>query len=311
VVFALFISAVSCSYNFAAVEQFADAQWNCADISCSSKVSEGQFQPNYECAEFVSRSLINGGFIPNISPYASQSELEYYSYSGQIYDLLWVSSKQGPPLGLEDLLIVLGWTQTSVCTLPNVIMMTGSDGPYSHTGICIGNNLADAHNMAEYHQPPTGLGSPIDTIYTPPSSATSTQTTTASSKTSKATGTGASSKTSASGTGSSGSGSTGSGSTGTGSSSSSSSTESSSTGTGATGTGATGTGSGSSSKSSSTGTGSTSTESTGTGSTGTGATGTGSNTSGTGGDSRASAGRTHGGSSRSGCVMDRQSELSN
>ena len=30
---------------------FANGQWNCVDIQCSSRVSPGTFQPNYECAE--------------------------------------------------------------------------------------------------------------------------------------------------------------------------------------------------------------------------------------------------------------------
>jgi len=66
---------------------------------CHQTVAEGQYQPQYQCAEFVSRSLINGGYITGISPFASQNDLEYYKYNGKTYDLLWVSSKQGGPLG--------------------------------------------------------------------------------------------------------------------------------------------------------------------------------------------------------------------
>jgi hypothetical protein len=71
--------------------------------------SLGEYQPDYQCAEFVSRSLAAGGYIPGLHGNESQSRFLNYHHNGKTYDLLWVSHKQGGPLGLEDLLIVLGW----------------------------------------------------------------------------------------------------------------------------------------------------------------------------------------------------------
>jgi hypothetical protein len=107
--FVLLFCTLALAKNFTAVVEFADDNWMCADVSCSQyalfpsstfpslshfhsphistklfskldiylmqfkrKVSIGQSQPNYECAEFVSRSLAAGGFIPNLGPLDSQ-----------------------------------------------------------------------------------------------------------------------------------------------------------------------------------------------------------------------------------------------
>jgi hypothetical protein len=132
-------------------QNFADDQWfylqasvyvfcvfflpllfrNCADPSCSSTVPAGSGQPNYECAEFVSRSLASGiipllflllsslhvvsvyflaGYVPNLGPLDPQANYGSYSYNGQTYDLLWTSSQSGGPLGVEDFLQASGWS---------------------------------------------------------------------------------------------------------------------------------------------------------------------------------------------------------
>src|SRR5579872_2117576 len=39
-----------------AAAQYADSHWNCANAACSSTVSAGSGQPNFQCAEFVARS---------------------------------------------------------------------------------------------------------------------------------------------------------------------------------------------------------------------------------------------------------------
>ncbi len=57
--------------NVTATVEFANDNWNCAVADCSSHVQEGQYQPNYQCAEFVARSLAAGigpwPFISSIS----------------------------------------------------------------------------------------------------------------------------------------------------------------------------------------------------------------------------------------------------
>jgi len=135
------------------VSAFADANWNCADVACTQTVPAGSAQPNYECAEFVSRSLAAGGYIPGLQPKDAQSAYGSYSYKGITYDLLWVSSKQGPPLGLQDFLEVLGWSQVSSVDAATVAFVTGSEGPYHHVVVGVSPGTLDAHNMARYHVP--------------------------------------------------------------------------------------------------------------------------------------------------------------
>jgi len=156
-------------YNITGVVEFANDNWMCADVSCSQRVSIGESQPNYECAEFVSRSLAAGGFIPNINPWADQNDYYKYQYDGVAYDLLWVSSKQGGPNGLEDFLKKMGWTTTSNTDVQaaHVLMLVGSEGPFSHTAIGVAEGLTDAHNVA-HHLAPLDVYLGVDLIYVPP-----------------------------------------------------------------------------------------------------------------------------------------------
>eukprot|EP01113_Clastostelium_recurvatum_P024285 TRINITY_DN28_c0_g1_i2.p1 TRINITY_DN28_c0_g1~~TRINITY_DN28_c0_g1_i2.p1 ORF type:complete len:204 (+),score=33.29 TRINITY_DN28_c0_g1_i2:70-612(+) len=166
---AFFFAASFVSADPSAVTAFADANWNCANAACTSKVAVGQGQPNYQCAEFVSRSLAAGGYIPGIGPHDSQNSYLNYKHNGVAYDLLWVSSKQGGPKGLEDLLKVLGWT-----TVPNnqvqagyALMLVGAEGAFSHTAVGVANGLTDAHNVAHLRAP-TSVYLGINLIYKPP-----------------------------------------------------------------------------------------------------------------------------------------------
>ena len=115
--------------------------------------------------------MVVGGYIPNITPTASQSSYLNYKYNGITYDLLWVSSKQGPPKGLEDLLIVLGWknmgTSTSNIHPASAVMCNGSGGAYHHVVVGVGNNVVDAHNVARYQA--SGSIYHINAVYNPPS----------------------------------------------------------------------------------------------------------------------------------------------
>jgi len=136
---------------------FANAQWNCADVSCSQTVCTGCGQPNYECAEFVARSLASAGLIP-LSPYAAQSQYGSFNANGKTYDLLWVSSKNGGIIGLEDYLSDSGWNscQSNGCVTDcSALMVVGSEGPYSHTVVGVAPQVCDAHNVARYQVPPS------------------------------------------------------------------------------------------------------------------------------------------------------------
>jgi len=149
--------------------QFADQEWNCADVSCSSHVCTGCGQPNYQCAEFVARVLASGGLIP-LSPTAPQSSYEYFHANGRTYDLLWVSSKNGGITGLDDYLGDSGWTScggyNTCVTECSALIVVGADGPYSHAVAGVGLELCDAHNVARYHVPPSIYS--LDNVWNPP-----------------------------------------------------------------------------------------------------------------------------------------------
>jgi len=137
------------------VQPFGDRNWDCANPDCTSVVADGAGQPNYECAEFVARSLAAGGLIPNIGAFAAQSSYGNYHYNSVVYDLLWVSSKQGGPLGLGDCLLKMGWhsngTTASAIKIGSYVAVDGSAGAYSHVALGVGSELLDAHNNARYH----------------------------------------------------------------------------------------------------------------------------------------------------------------
>jgi len=148
---------------------FANAQWNCVLPNCATRVPAGTGQSAYECAEFVSRSLASAGMIP-ISSMAAQSAYGSFHAHGKVYDLLWVSSKQGGPLGLDDYLRDSGWKDCgAAATCVNdcsALMVVGSEGPYSHTVVGVGREVVDAHNVARYHEPPSFYH--IDNVWNPP-----------------------------------------------------------------------------------------------------------------------------------------------
>jgi hypothetical protein len=162
------VAAVSAG-NITALVQFANRNWNCADASCSRTVAIGQGQPDYQCAEFVSRSIAAGGFIPGLGPTAAQSAYLNFKYDGVAYDLLWVSSKQGGPKGLEDFIKVMGWRTTADNDVQagHVLMLTGAEGKFSHTAIGVAKDLTDAHNVA-HNQAPVSVYIGVDLIYAPP-----------------------------------------------------------------------------------------------------------------------------------------------
>jgi predicted dienelactone hydrolase len=157
-----------------ACSSFAEQQWNCADPQCSETVPEGTPQPSYQCAEFVSRTLAASGHI-NLDPLAPQSQYGSYTWSGTTYDLLWVSSQQGGPLGLEDFLNAMGWqnagTDPGAVNDCSALMVNGAEGPYSHTCVGVGPNVVDAHNNARHQKPASYYH--INAIWNPPGSSLS------------------------------------------------------------------------------------------------------------------------------------------
>jgi hypothetical protein len=148
--------------------QYADSHWNCTDPSCSSTVAEGDAQPNFQCAEFVSRSLAADGLIPGLTQDSDQSAYQYYkAQNGQNYDLLWVgwTSSDGYDTtpGLYQFLTDTGLASDigndpADAAPGDVVIYHEGDG---HTGLLIqtgttvngSDTIIDAHNNARYHAP--------------------------------------------------------------------------------------------------------------------------------------------------------------
>jgi len=93
-----------------------------------------------------------------------------HKVNGKTYDLLWVSSVQGLPYGMEDYLQDMGWvnigTDCNKVQAGHAIITTGSDGPHSHTIVGVGPKLADAHNAGHLHTNPCFYT--VEAIYAPP-----------------------------------------------------------------------------------------------------------------------------------------------
>jgi Putative peptidoglycan binding domain/Putative amidase domain len=141
---------------------YADSHWNCATAACTSRVSAGSAQPNFQCAEFVARSLAAEGKVPGLTSNSPQSAYgSYRARNGQTYDLLWVGvdasgyNDEGIP-GLYQYL-----TQNRVGTNIGNNPSRAAPGDVTfhfegqgHTGLLVqtgSNPLADFHNNARYH----------------------------------------------------------------------------------------------------------------------------------------------------------------
>jgi len=155
----------------AGVVYFANKNWNCADVACSSTVPAGSGQPGYACAEFSARSLCYGGYIPGVGAYDPQGSYYSYSYGGTTYDLCLTTS-------MSDALGALGFTklaaQASSVTAGVAVFGDGGDGYFSHAVIGVGPQTVDAHNNARYNIAVTDdLFQGIDACWGPPGSPSS------------------------------------------------------------------------------------------------------------------------------------------
>ena len=52
------------SSQVAAAVKFADANWNCLDVLCKTRVPKGSGQPVYGCAPFVAHCLAAAEWVP-------------------------------------------------------------------------------------------------------------------------------------------------------------------------------------------------------------------------------------------------------
>jgi len=143
------------------VVYFANANWNCANVACTSRVAAGSGQPGYECAEFVSRSLAYGSYIAGLSSTASQAT--YGSWKG--YNLLLCTS-------LSSFLGSIGFkkqanAQTSVHPA-TAIFGDGGEGSFSHACIGVGTGTVDCHNNARNGNTASGIMyKGIDAVWSP------------------------------------------------------------------------------------------------------------------------------------------------
>jgi hypothetical protein len=141
---------------------YADAHWNCTTAACTARVPAGSAQPNFQCAEFVSRSLAAEGKVPGLTSNSAQSAYgSYRAKNGQTYDLLWVGvdangyNDEGIP-GLYQYLTQNG-VGTNIGNTPSKAVpgdVTFHFEGQGHTGLLVqtgSNPLADFHNNARYH----------------------------------------------------------------------------------------------------------------------------------------------------------------
>jgi hypothetical protein len=144
------------------VVYFANTHWDCADISCSSRVPAGSGQPTYECAEFVARSVAYGGYFPGLSPSAPQST--YLNWKG--YDLCYTTH-------LADALQKLaGYKKVassgSAVVAAGAIFGDAGDGSWSHTCVGIKAATVDCHNNAREDVSASGIMfKGVDAVFAP------------------------------------------------------------------------------------------------------------------------------------------------
>jgi hypothetical protein len=165
---------------------YADTAWNWLSPSGSGggTVGSGDDQPDFQCAEFVSRALAAAGLIPGLnqwSPRTGSGSFEQYNAFGKTYNLLNVGSAAihitwpidlgiGYNLGLYDYLIDSGigtdiGFNTGAAMPGDVVFWYGDNSPADgthrhHAGLLATTGTAsettyDAHNFARYHQPIT------------------------------------------------------------------------------------------------------------------------------------------------------------
>lgn len=141
---------------------FADSHWSWTAWNDSTPVPFGSSQDNYQCAEFVARSLAAAGLIPGLTADSPQNDyFHYHAPNGEVYDLLLIT-----PLPqyktIYDFLIDSGLATDAgddeADAQPGDIVVTylGLDGEASHMGLVATAETAtadatvDAHNNARY-----------------------------------------------------------------------------------------------------------------------------------------------------------------
>ena len=155
----LLVVHVAESGSIAAVVKYADETWNCnGDYpmcpTCKYRVKQGQWQNPYGCAPYVAHCLAAGGYIPSVPVCGNLDQYANVPHDGNQYNLNVVSQHDpncGTPYCLTDYLMATGWKRTSNIKAGTVCAVVGSDGPYCHVVLGVGDNICNAHNSAAFH----------------------------------------------------------------------------------------------------------------------------------------------------------------
>ena len=142
---------------------FAESHWNWTAWNDPTPVADGSDQDQYQCAEFVARSMAAAGLIPGLSPDAPQND--YFNYTapnGKVYDLLLISVL--PQYNniydyLMDSGVGIDVGDDAAAAQPGDFVVTylGPNNTSSHMGLVATAPTAtdeatvDAHNHARYH----------------------------------------------------------------------------------------------------------------------------------------------------------------
>jgi hypothetical protein len=145
---------------------FANNNWNCLTAACTKTVKQGDAQPDYECAEFVARSLAYAGYMPGLSSISPQSDYDPYSPhlgNGRVYDLLLITPIAGLHT-LADYLHDAGFSTNighdlSSAVAGDMVVFEDSNHVPQHTALIVvtgsttSTTKVDAHNNAAYKYP--------------------------------------------------------------------------------------------------------------------------------------------------------------
>jgi len=138
--------------------QYANTHWNWDWDSTDSldyyTVNAGNGQPNFECAEFVTRALSTEGLTPGLDAYNSTSD-QYANYNGynlrlvgDLYNYL-IRNRLGTDIGNNPSQAVPGDVvfYSTAAGMFHVVLLT-------QTGTTVdgSDTLVDGHNIAEYNQ---------------------------------------------------------------------------------------------------------------------------------------------------------------
>ena len=140
---------------------FANQNWNCYTAACTQRVTAGQKQPLYQCAEFIARSLAYEGLMPGLASNSPQSAYgSYQPGNGKTYNLLLINPKKGSNT-LAVYLLDFGLAQNigqnlSGASAGDAVVLLNNGIPehiviITVLGSSTASTFIDGHNAARYH----------------------------------------------------------------------------------------------------------------------------------------------------------------